>query len=147
MSVIKTGVFQMTWKNLPGFRRVFTALTWLFVCASCLLLSFFGVVFAFLLHEHFAWNSSIVRESKSRGDVIVGLLEEHHRQQGRFPGSLDELNDGNNNRYQQPTSGLKQWRYLVNSDRSAFELSFSANDNHYPVCYYDSKVKRWYEDR
>ncbi|MEW4489962.1 hypothetical protein AB1L42_17900 [Thalassoglobus sp. JC818] len=136
----------MTFTKSAVILRLFNVLAWLFAGALCLLLVFISVGFAFILYEHSTWNASIVRESKSRGDVVVALLEEHYRLHGRFPDALDELHNENNIRYEQPTSGVRQWQYRVKNDGDDFVLTFSANKDRYPICFYDSEVKEWYGD-
>lgn len=91
-----------------------------------------------------------LEESKRRGAVIVQALEAHRARAGAYPDSLHALVPGQLRAIEQPTWGLRRWRYRrllpaspQAGDREYFQLSVAASASGYPVLYYDITTARW----
>jgi len=98
-----------------------------------------------------------VEESKQRGAAIVQALERYRADQGDYPPTLDALVPRYVGTIEPPTWGLRRWRYRrysagdvvrgvpapAENGKRYFQLSVAANEQGYPVLYYDFAAQRW----
>lgn len=98
--------------------------------------------------RHFwAWSEGRVRASQLAGDQIIKGLAAYHADHGSYPSEIDGLVPKYLIAIPRPRAGDKKWRYRRTDDGAAFRLSFAFDDGEYPICWYDSAVAKWYEDR
>jgi hypothetical protein len=92
--------------------------------------------------------------SKERGAVVVDALERHRTAAGTYPESLEQLVPQYLDSIAPPSWGQQRWRYrrytaadvtdaTVTETTVYFQLSVAANENGYPVLYYDVTARRW----
>ena len=97
-----------------------------------------------------------LEESKQRGAAIVQALERHRAEVGDYPPTLAGLVPRYLVAVEPPTWGLRRWRYrryaaaVVNGvtapadgGKRYFQLSVAANEQGYPVLYYDIAGRTW----
>lgn len=92
------------------------------------------------------WTASRVNESIARGKQLVAALERNRAEVGRYPDRLQTLVPRYLPSIEQPTAGVRQWRYASKPDDCRFHLSFAASRG-YPVCFYDDSNGTWYIDQ
>lgn len=103
-----------------------------------------------------------LEETRRLGAELVAALEAYRADRGEYPETLDDLVPDYLARIERPTWGVGEWtyrRYAVQADAGMaadsadaggagdvayyFTLSVAANEQRYPVLYYDVADRRW----
>jgi hypothetical protein len=96
------------------------------------------------------WRSAAIEESKSRGLLVVKLIGDFRKENGRLPRELDELVPKYASALPLPTAGGKHWEYRLVRGGESFMLSFGMPEDSpfyfYPNCAFSSRTGRWYLD-
>ncbi len=110
------------------------------------LVTVFGVVLVLIFATGCKWSDSKVRQSQSRGNLVVAALESYMQDNGQYPPSLESLVPKYLETIPQPVAGDREWIYevWVKDDKHGFHLRFQ-NGNRGHLCSY-SRDGSWFID-
>lgn len=89
------------------------------------------------------WYPWKVRESKIRGNTLIGAIDAYKGDHGRYPDTLDDLVPQYISKIEEPTAGSKKWDYYSEYAGSTFTLAFEDDNANVPRWYYRRDLHRW----
>lgn len=92
------------------------------------------------------WDEKRVEDTRLIGNVIADKINEYHKDNNKYPMSLDELTPKYIKSIPGPLVGSGEWTYRVQSDGSRWELMVDGPDITDPAMWISSTGNGWSYD-